>query len=133
MFLLDTSAISEFERAKINPGFEAWFATVDWDDLHISSLSIAEIWNGILLRPHGKKRRELEAWFDLLCDRFEHTTHSVDKPVAISYAAIQAENGPLPVLDTLIAATAIVHRLTLVTRNTKDFARTGVRVLDPWT
>src|SRR5579862_3197907 len=132
MFLLDTDALSELEKPNPNPGLVSWLETVDWLDLHLSVITIAEIWEGIVRLPHGPKRRAVEAMFDLLPDRFHNRILPVDYAVSVEFGEIQAERGPLPGLDTLIAATAIVRRLTVVTHNSKDMARTGASVLDPW-
>lgn len=132
MFLLDTDALSELEKPKPDPGLLAWLESVDWLDLHLSVITIGEIWAGIAKLPQGQKRRALEAMFDLLPDRFYNRMLPVDYAVAVKFGEIQASLGPLPSLDTLIAATAMVRRLTLVTHNGKDMIRTGATVFDPW-
>jgi predicted nucleic acid-binding protein len=71
--------------------------------------------------------------FDLLPDRFYNRILPVDHATAVKFGEIQANLGPLPSLDTLIAATAIARRLTLVTHNGKDMGRTGAPIFDPWT
>jgi predicted nucleic acid-binding protein len=132
MFLLDTVAVSELDRPRPNPGVVAWFSNVDWNDLFLSVISVAEIWQGIVLLPAGRKRRSLEASFDLIPDRFPGRILSINFAVGVKYGELQAKAGPLPVLDTLIGATALVHRLTVITRNTADIARTGALIHDPW-
>ncbi|MGA2750741.1 MAG: type II toxin-antitoxin system VapC family toxin [Verrucomicrobiota bacterium] len=132
MFLLDTAAVSELDRPKPNPGVVAWFSSADWIDLYLSVISVAEIWQGIARLPAGRKRRSLEASFDLIPDRFPGRVLAVDYETAVKYGELQAKAGPLPVLDTLIGATALVHRLTVITRNTADMARTGALIHDPW-
>lgn len=132
MFLLDTSVISELEKPSPNAGVVQWMGSVDWADLHLSAISVAEIWQGIARLPAGKKRRALEAFFELLPDQFGGRILPVDFQVGIKYGEIQARLGPLPVLDTFIGATALVNRLTVITQNTADIARTGVTVHDPW-
>src|SRR5688572_10938784 len=132
MFLLDTDAVSELEKPTPNPGVQAWFETVDWLDLHLSIISVAELWTGIARLPHGLKRRRLETMFDLIPDRFHGRIISVDYSVAIKFGELQASL-ELPTLDTFIAATALVKRLTLVTRNTRHMTPTGVNLLTPWT
>jgi predicted nucleic acid-binding protein len=133
MFLLDTDALSELEKPRPDPGLIGWLETVDWLDLHLSAITIGEIWAGIVKLPQGQKRRALEGMFDLLPDRFYNRILPVDHATAVKFGEIQANLGPLPSLDTLIAATAIVRRLTLVTHNGKDMARIGAPVFDPWT
>jgi predicted nucleic acid-binding protein len=132
MFLLDTNALSELEKPRPDPGLTAWFETVDWLDLYLSVVTIAELWRGIAELPQSRKRRSLEGMFELLPDRFHNRIIPVDYGIAVEFGDIQARIGPLPSLDTLIAATAIVRRLTLVTNNTKDMARTGAILLNPW-
>lgn len=132
MFLLDTDALSELEKSKPNPGLLDWLETADWLDLHLSVITLAEIWEGVARLPQGRKRQALEGMFDLLPDRFYNRILPVDFNVAVKFGEIQAMAGPLPSLDTLIAATAIVRRLTLVTHNGKDMIRTGAAVFDPW-
>jgi predicted nucleic acid-binding protein len=133
MFLLDTMVLSELEEAVPNAGLVRWVSRVDWNDVYLSVVTVAEIVQGISRLPHSAKRRAYEASLDLLPLRFEGRILPVDYGVAVEYGRIQGELGPLPALDTFIAATAIVHRQTVVTRNTKDIGRTGARVLDPWT
>jgi predicted nucleic acid-binding protein len=132
MFLLDTDALSELEKPTPDSGVLAWFNTVDWLDLHLSVITIAELWSGIASLPSGPKRRRLEGMFELLPDRFYNRIIPVDYPIALKFAEIQVEAGPLPGFDTLIAATALTRRLTLVTHNAKDMARTGAEIHDPW-
>lgn len=132
MFLLDTAAVSELDRPNPNPGVIAWFSSVEWNDLYLSVIAIAEIWQGIARLPSGRKRRSLEASFDLIRERFPGRILPVDLAVAVQYGDIQAKVGPLPAPDTLIAATAIVNRLTVITRNTSDISRSGARIHDPW-
>ena len=132
MFLLDTDALSELEKPSPDSGLLAWLETVDWLDLHLSVITVGELWQGIAGLPHGRKRRALEAMFELIPDRFHNRILPVDYSIAVRFGEIQAASGPLPSLDTLIAATAITKRLTLVTHNSKDMARTGAAVLDPW-
>jgi toxin FitB len=132
MFLLDTNAISELDKPNPNAGVSAWLTSVDWNDLFISVITVAEIWEGVSRMPRGPRRRSYEASFAFLPDRFAGRILPVDFAVGIRFGEIQAAHGPLPALDTLIAATGIVHRLTVVTRNTRDIGRTGASMLDPW-
>jgi len=133
MFLLDTAAVSELDRPRTNPGLIFWFSSVEWNDLYLSVITVAEIWQGIARLPSGRKRRFLEASFDLIRERFPGRILPIDFAIAVQYGDIQAKAGPLPALDTLIGATAIVNRLTVITRNTPDISRTGARIHDPWT
>ena len=132
MFLLDTDALSELEKPRPDPGLLAWLETMDWLDLYLSVITIGELWKGIAELPPGRRRRSLEAMFELIPDRFHNRIIAVDYPVAVKFGEIQAQAGPLPSLDTLIAATALTRQLTLVTHNTRYMARTGAAILDPW-
>jgi predicted nucleic acid-binding protein len=132
MFLLDTMAVSELDRPQPNPGVITWFSTVDWNDLYLSVITVGEIWEGISRLPPGRKKRSLEVSFNLIQQRFPDRILTVDIAVAMKYGELQAKAGPLPVLDTLIGATAIINRLTIITRNTDDFARAGALIHDPW-
>jgi predicted nucleic acid-binding protein len=95
-------------------------------------ITVGEIWQGIERLTTGSKRRALEASFDLIPQRFPDRILPVDFAIAVKYGELQAQAGPLPTLDTLIAATAIVHRLTVITRDTIAIGRTGALVHDPW-
>ncbi len=132
MFLLGTDALSELEKARPDRGFLVWLESVDWLDTHLSVITIGELWAGIAHLPPGRKRRALEAMFDLLPERFYNRILPIDHSIAVKFGEIQAKAGPLPSLDTLIAATALVRRLTLVTHNSRDMGRTGASILDPW-
>ena len=70
MFLLDMAAVSELDQPHPNPGVIAWFSSVEWNDLYLSVITIAEIWQGIARLPSGRKRRSLEASFQLIRERF---------------------------------------------------------------
>jgi predicted nucleic acid-binding protein len=132
MFLLDTVALSDLDKPLPNAGLCDWFKTVDIIDLHLSVISVAEFWSGIIRLPQSARRRGLEVSFHLLEDRFPGRILPVDQAVSVTYAEIQLKKGPLPILDAFIGATALVHRLTVVTRNTGDIARTGAMITDPW-
>jgi predicted nucleic acid-binding protein len=132
MFLLDTDALSELEKPRPDEGVIAWFNTVDWLDLYLSVITIGELWKGITELAPGRRRRGLETMFELIPDRFHNRIIPVDYAIAVKFGEVQAESGPLPSLDTLIAATAVTRRLTLVTHNSQNMGRTGAAILDPW-
>ena len=132
MFLLDTDALSELEKPKPDAGLMARLENADWLELHLSVITVGELWKGIAALPGGRKRRALEAMFAMMLERFYNRIIPVDYAITVKFGEIQAQAGPLPSLDTLIAATAIVRHLTLVTHNTQHMARTGALILDPW-
>jgi predicted nucleic acid-binding protein len=97
MFLLDTDALSELEKPRPNAGLVGWLETVDWLDLYLSVITVAELWQGIILLPRGRKRRALEAMFAMIPDRFQQRIIPVEFCIAMKYGEIQAQFGPLPI------------------------------------
>ena len=136
-YLLDTNVISEWTRPRPDPAVAAWLETVDEDALYLSVLAFAEIRLGIELLAHGQKRRRISAWLDDdLAARFEGRIIDIDRAVADAWAAIvargRARGATPPILDAFLAATALVHQLTLVTRNERDLAGLDLQILNPW-
>ena len=111
-----------------------WFAAADDHRLHFSVLSIGEIRKGIEKLEQGKKRAVLGDWLaQVLLPWFGPRLLPVDLAVAERWGRLCVEAGrPLPAIDSLLAATALAHELTLVTRNLSDFELPGVRVVNPW-
>jgi len=136
-FLLDTNVISELVRPKPEPKVTAWVSAVDEDLLYLSVLTLGEIRIGITSLKDASRRVTLEAWLDSdLLLRFAGRVLPIDQAVADRWGRLAAEAMPksaLPVIDGLLAATALHHNLTLVTRNIRDVAVTGVPVFNPWT
>jgi len=136
-FLLDTNVISELVRPKPEPKVTAWIDATDESLLYLSVLTMGEIRKGIASLRDPSRRVALEAWLDSdLVIRFAHRILPIDQPVADRWGRITAQvaaaKSSLPVIDGLLAATAIHHNLTLVTRNTKDVVPAGVPVFNPW-
>lgn len=134
-YLVDTNAVSELREAdRADRGVREWFAAADCDDLALSVLVLGEICLGIL-RLHSRDpdaAASLAAWLGRLRRAYQRRTFPVDGAVADVWAHLNASR-PLPVIDGLMAATALVHGLTLVTRNTADLAGTDVAMLNPFT
>jgi predicted nucleic acid-binding protein len=136
-FLLDTNIISELVKRKPEPKVVIWIDSIDENLLYLSVLTLGEIRKGISSLRDASRRVILEAWLDSdLILRFAERILPIDRAVAdrwgrIAAAAVAAKS-PLPVIDGLLAATALDQNLTLVTRNTKDIAVTGVPVFNPW-
>ncbi len=135
MYLLDTNVISEFRLGpKANFAVMAWGKSIPAAHLALSTITVMEIKIGIglLARKDASRGTVLHKWFEHdVLQAFDGRIHAVDTAVALCCATLHV---PLrrPAHDALIAATALVHGLTLVTRNAKDFEDTGVRLFDPW-
>jgi predicted nucleic acid-binding protein len=136
-FLLDTTAISEWVRPRPDPGVVRWFDQVDEDRTHLSVITLGEARKGVELLHHGQRRDRLERWVrDELPDRFRGRVLPVDPAVADRWgkllARAQVVGTSINNIDGLIAATALTHRMAVVTRNVAHFRAAGVEVLNPW-
>lgn len=137
MFVLDTNVVSELRKAKsgkADPNVTAWAAGVPTAALFISAITILEVETGVLLvqRRDPTQGALLRAWLDQhVLPAFSGRVLPVDTAVAQRCAALHVPD-PRSERDALIAATAMVHGMTVVTRNVADFAATGAPVLNPW-
>ena len=136
MYLLDTCVISETRAKKPNPAVMEWLSRQDPNTLFMSAISVGEIKNGINLLGNTKKAKELSKWLDELVASFGSRVLSVNTTVAecwgVSLAACSRAGIPRPAIDALIAATAKVDNLILVTRNVRDMQGLGVKLLNPF-
>jgi hypothetical protein len=135
-FLLDTNAISEWQKPRPNRGVLAWMAATDEGRLFLSVVTLAELRYGIERMTVGGRRRRYEQWLEYeLPLRFEGRILSVDPAIADMWGKVVARAAvagrPINAVDAFLAATAEVHSLTLVTRNTKHFTVLQ-SVLNPW-
>ncbi|MCY4478239.1 MAG: type II toxin-antitoxin system VapC family toxin [Gammaproteobacteria bacterium] len=137
MFLLDTNVVSELRKAgdgRIDSRVAAWIAAQDAASFFISALTLMELEIGILRierRDHEQGRR-LRRWMDRhVLPEFAERTLPVDSSVALTCARLHVPD-PRAERDALIAATAIVHEMTIVTRDVAGFEATGVRLVNPW-
>jgi len=136
-FLLDTNVVSEWTKPRPNSGVVAWMEEVDEDRVFLSVATLAELRHGIERLGAGQRRRQLDEWLrDQLPLRFESRILPVNEAIADEWgrlvAQCDARGRPLAAMDGLIAATASVHHLTLVTRNSGDFELALKAVLNPW-
>ena len=136
-WLLDTCVVSELVRPRPKASVVRWVLERDEDELFLSVITIGELEKGIARLPASSKRVALEQWVRReLADRFRDRMLAVDSAVAARWGALvgasEARGQPLPVIDSLIAATGLQHDLTVVTRNTDDLERCGARCFNPW-
>jgi predicted nucleic acid-binding protein len=136
-FLLDTNCISEVVRLTPDPRVTAWIEAVEESLLYLSVLTMGEIRKGLAALPQGKRRSRLETWLKVeLQARFSGRILSIDAAVADRWgllaASAKTKGNPLSTIDGLLAATAIHHNLTIVSRNVGDFRNTQVPVVNPW-
>ena len=137
-YLLDTNVISELMKAKPARSVAAWISTTPEDLMHLSVITVGEIRKGIDLLPENEpKRGALQSWLDHdLRIRFAGRLLDFDVAVAERWGQIEAiarrQRRTLPTIDAQLAATALHHGLTFVTRNTSDLLPTGVPLFNPW-
>ncbi len=137
-YLIDTCCISELVKKKPNQNVVKWFTDQDELSMYLSIITFGELRKGIEKLPNSKKKKELKLWVkEDLNQRFKNRVLSINMEEVNKWGEILAtaeKNGKLlPAIDSLIAATAQVHDLSVVTRNTKDMEGSGVEVINPWT
>lgn len=136
-FLLDTNCISELVRTHPDPRVLEWIGAADESLLYLSVLTLGEIRKGIAVLPSSHRRTRLETWLELeLRSRFAGRILSIDADIAdrwgILAAAAKKMGKALSAIDGLLAATALHHNLTIVSRNVGDLAATQVPMVNPW-
>lgn len=135
-FLLDTVTVSELRRPELNRPVEGWLERNESAELYLSVMTLGEIRKGIDRLDIGTSRTELEYWFGQIRARYASSTLDIDIDVAMLWGTLlspfKTSGRPEPTVDALIAATALVHNLTIVTRNVRDFEEFGVATVNPW-
>jgi predicted nucleic acid-binding protein len=136
-YLLDTNCVSELVCPKPEPRVIEWVDAADEATLYLSVLTLGEIRKGVASLPPSKRRTRLEGWLEVdLPARFSGRIVPIDAAISDRWGSISAEakrrGKVLPVIDGLLAATALHHNLTVVSRNASDFKQSLVRVLNPW-
>jgi predicted nucleic acid-binding protein len=132
-YLIDANVLSEATRPAPSPRVTNWLIRNE-RDITVDPVILGEIRFGILLLPAGKRRQRLEGWFEagvakIVCLPWDAVT---GLRWAKLLASLRARGESMPVKDSFIAATALTHGLTIVTRNVRDFSKTGAKILDPF-
>lgn len=137
MIVLDTNVVSELMRPAPAPSVVGWLRTHDARELQTTAITVAEVGYGIARLPDGRRREQLQTAAAELFARFADQVLAFDAAAAGSYGALVARRDragrPIDGFDAQIAAICLSRRLTLATRNTRDFDGTDVAVVDPWT
>ena len=136
-YLLDTCVISEIIKPGKDKKIVEWIQSKAEDSLFISVLTLGEIHKGISKLPDSRRRKSLWTWVDNdLKNRFAGRILEISEEIATCWGEIQAKSETdgkkMPVIDSLIAATAIKHNFTVVTRNVKDIENSGCKSINPW-
>ncbi len=136
-YLLDTCVISEFAARQPTEKVVSWLAKLDPETVFLSVVTLGEIQKGIDKLPASKRKEALRTWLknDLLV-RFRDRLLPLKTGEMLTWGTlmskVEAKGAPMPLIDSLIAATAVHHDLVVVTRDVDDFAPSGVRLLNPW-
>lgn len=136
-YLVDTNVLSEATRPHPDGNVAAWLDSQSAHELFVSVVSIAEIQKGIFLLPVGQRKKKLEHWLDHdLLPSFAGRVIPLGEQEMTAWAKLQAQvertGRMLPMVDSLLAATALCHGFTIATRNVEDFRHSEVQVINPW-
>ena len=137
-FLLDTNVVSEWVKVRPDPGVVAWLSQADEDRVFLSVVTLAELRYGVERLAAGVRRKRLDEWLRLeLPARFEGRILGIDCDIADAWGRVvarrEAAGRPINIMDAFVAATTEVHRLTLVTRDVRDFELAVNAIVNPWT
>jgi predicted nucleic acid-binding protein len=136
-YLLDTCVISELVKKLPEKKVVSWISRIPEESLFLSVFTIAELHKGIEKLPAGKRKTKLHDWINIdLKNRFENRILVFDLNAAEKWGSIQSaaerSGAPVSLIDGFICSIALTHKMTLVTRNTKDMAAVGIPMLNPW-
>ena len=133
IYLVDANVLSEPTRPAPSSKVIDWLGANE-QEIVVDSMILGELYIGILALPRGRKRIQLEQWFDALVGTIDCLPWdaTIARRWALLVVDLKRRGEPLPLLDGMIAATALHHDLTIATRNTRDFKRAGVKVLNPF-
>jgi tRNA(fMet)-specific endonuclease VapC len=136
-YILDTNVISELVAAQPNPNVIHWLESAGPDEIFLSAITVGELKKGIEKLPKSKRKDLLNQWLnDDLLTRFQGHILPIDENTMLCWgtlnARLEVSGRPMPVMDGLLAASALQHRFTLVTRNADHFKDTGILLFNPW-
>lgn len=136
-YLLDTCVLSEFVKPGPEKRVVAWLDSVDIDRQYISALTLGEIQHGVSRLPASNRRARLDEWLHgFIAEQFAAQVLPLDASICLAWgqlvARLEAQGKTMAIVDSLIAATASFHRMTLVTRNVSDFRHVDIGLLNPW-
>ncbi len=133
MYLLDTNIVSELRKVRPHGAVVAWLETISDDDLHLSAVTLGEIQAGIEItrEQDAQKAGVIEAWADQVADTYN--VLAMDAATFRLWATLMHRQSDTVYEDAMIAATALKHKLTVVTRNVRDFERFNVPIFNPFT
>lgn len=136
-FILDTCVISELITKKPKPQVVEFVDGLESDDVFLSVITIGEIIKGIEKLPDSPRKADLRRWLqDDLLARFQGKILPLDTDTIVEWGMLSARaeaiGKPMPAIDSLIAATTLAHKMTLVTRNVSDFDAAGIEIANPW-
>jgi len=136
-YLLDTCVLSEFTRRQPEEKVNPWLERIDEERLFISAITLGEIQRGVERLPDSARKTELLVWMNTaLSERFAGRILAVDGSTMLLWGSLTARleklGQTMPVMDSLIAATALQHNLIIATRNQADFFAAGVQLINPW-
>jgi predicted nucleic acid-binding protein len=135
MFLVDANVFSELTKPRPEQKVLDWMADNE-EHLFLSVITIAELQAGISRLADGRRKTFLQEWLDTLRGQFHESILAFDEMAAVTWGHLEADlirkGNKIPARDSFLAAAARQHKLTIVTRNEKDFAKAGLKVLNPW-
>ena len=133
-FLVDANVLSEPTKSAPNAVVVQWLRDHE-QEIAVDPIVLGEVRFGILLLPRGKRRAKLQRWFDAGVQRLHCISWDAETGLrwAELLARLRSSGRAMPLKDSLIATTALVHGLTVATRNRVDFEKAGVKIIDPWT
>ncbi len=135
-YLIDTCVISELRKLKPNDSVVKFLESIDESGIYISSMTLGEVHRGIQKLPQSKKRTELLQWVGSIEQKFEDKILSFNKDVSILWgqltAQLEKKGHPMSAFDSIICATSMYNNCCLITRNVKDFEKSGIEIINPW-